>query len=141
MNAPVLPVEPREQITRFLRFSGHFRGGRVRPEGCLPPEPDEAVPRYELSVYRVDNLTPAEIWAIAEAHVHTAATPMKARGTTQASVYIEALLAFDPDGIPHPRHTNVIGWATDKHVRKDQARRIADQMALEERPAVGEGQP
>ena len=59
---------------------------------------------------------------------------MKARGTVDAAAFLDARLTVEPDGKPHPRHANVIGWPEDKHARKNVAREIANKMILEVRP-------
>jgi hypothetical protein len=137
-SSPELPptVEPHEPITRFLRYSRHFRGGRVRHEGLLPadPDPQSPAPRYETSVYRALGATSEELWAICTAHVDQPDQAMKGRGTTSAGVFDAQRLSIDPNAIPHPRHADVIGWPDDKHTRKALAQRIADTMALEARP-------
>ncbi len=59
---------------------------------------------------------------------------MKARGTCEARVILDQNLKFDADGIPHPRHANLIGWPTAKHERKNIQQKIAAEMTLEMRP-------
>jgi hypothetical protein len=48
-------------------------------------------------------------------------------------------LTFDPDGKPHPRHANVIGWPdpiVKKHELKNLQQKIAPSMKLELRPGT-----
>jgi len=61
---------------------------------------------------------------------------MKARGTADAAAFLDRQLAFDVNGVPHPRHTDVISWPTAKHAQKELAREIAELMTLEKRPGV-----
>ena len=111
----------------------------MKHEGLLPPPPNPAAahPRYETSVYRADGTASAELWRICAAHIDQPEVAMKARGTVEAAVFLDAQLTFDPDGKPHPRHANVIGWPEDKHARKNLAREIANKMTLELRPGAG----
>lgn len=89
--------------------------------------------RYEISVYRAQGATPAELWAICAEHVDKPGARMKARGTVEAKAFLDQQLVFDPDGKPHARHANVIGWPDEKHARKNLALEIADRMTLEVR--------
>jgi hypothetical protein len=66
---------------------------------------------------------------------------MKARATASAAAFLERNLSFDPDGHPHPRHANVIGWPEEKHARKNLARELADRMTLEVRPDLSKSEP
>jgi hypothetical protein len=79
----------------------------------------------------------SELWTICATHVDKPGASMKARGTVTAEAFLDTKLAFDPDGKPHPRHANVVGWPEDKHARKNLAREIADKMTLELRPGAG----
>ena len=89
----------------------------------------------ELSIYRVDGLASADVWNLCAAYVDDLALGRraKARGTTTAQLFLEAELKFDPDGIPHDRHANVIGWREDmpKHALKSLQQKIAAHMTLE----------
>lgn len=141
-SEPALPatVELHEPITRFLRHSSYFneKTGRIKHEGLLPPPPNPAAGslRYETSVYRAEGASSAELWAVCSEYVDGRDARMKARGTVEARAFIEQQLAFDPDGKPHRRHANVIGWPADKHARKNLAREVADRMTLEMRPGT-----
>lgn len=94
----------------------------------------------EWSVFRADKATSAELWEICAKHVDDQAISRaaKARGTCAASVMINQGLYFDPDGKPHPRHVNVIGWPDStpesKHKLKNIQQKIAAAMTLEVRP-------
>ncbi|NJO32687.1 MAG: hypothetical protein HC869_05655 [Rhodospirillales bacterium] len=100
--------------------------------------------RIEMSVYRVDGAASLDVWSICSTYVDSPskAPPRvaKARATGAASVYLESSLLFDPNGIPHPRHTDVIGWPSDvlekdkKHVLKAIQIKIAPHLQLEMRP-------
>jgi hypothetical protein len=91
-------------------------------------------------VYRAEGATSAELWTICATHIDQPEAPMKARGIVEAAAFLDAQLAFEPDGKPHPRHANVIGWPEDKHARKNLAREIANKMTLQLRPVAGAAQ-
>lgn len=86
-----------------------------------------------MSVYRVDSVTASEIWDICAKYVddHSVSRIAKARGTCVANSMVLEGLSFDPDGDPHPRHVNVIGWPGAKHEQKNIQQKIAATMKLE----------
>lgn len=96
--------------------------------------------RLEWSVFRADKATSSDMWDICTKHFDNLSIPRiaKARGTCAASVMIDQGLCFDPDGKPHPRHVNVIGWPDPTREPKDKLKniqqRIAAAMTLEIRP-------
>ena len=103
---------------------------------AISPFPDKNTGRLELSVFRADNATAAEIWQICAQHVDNQTTQRiaKARGTCVASAMAHQGLYFDADAKPHPRHVNVIGWPNSKHELKIIQQKIAVAMTLEVRP-------
>lgn len=75
------------------------------------------------------------MWQICRTQVdHLPSNVMKARGTCPAAVFLELGLAIDPNGIPHPRHADVVAWPTRKNEQKLLQQKIAAAMALEVRP-------
>lgn len=91
-------------------------------------------------MYRAEGATSEELWAICAQHVDDVAAKRiaTARGTCPASAIVDEGLAFDPDGKPHERHANVIGWPApeSKDKLKNIQQRIAAAMALEMRPTA-----
>jgi hypothetical protein len=134
-------VGPPDPLTRFIFSSSHFAINAHRVKApAISPYPNQKTGRLEWSVYRADSATSAEMWEICGKHVDN---PMilriaKARGTCAASVMIGQGLRFDPDGKPHPRHVNVVGWPRSergpKHKLKNIQQKIAAAMTLEVRP-------
>lgn len=137
-------------LTQFLRFWKHiFRRPEVLPSAVGPEEPtvkflfDESHFNPEkkvvhqaafkpskntknISVYRTQDLQVAETFEIGRQYVTELLAdkkPILAGACLQARVYYEQKLNFDPDGKPHPRHANVIGWPWDQDVQR--ALRIA----------------
>jgi hypothetical protein len=84
----------------------------------------------------VRDLSSPTAWAICAAHVDnpSAGRIMKARATCEAGLVLAQGLTFDPDGQPHPRHANIVGWPSTKNEQKNLQQRIAAEMTLELRP-------
>jgi hypothetical protein len=59
---------------------------------------------------------------------------MKARGICEVRQILAEKLALDANGIPHPRHADLIGWPQAKHEWKLIQQKIAAAMKLEVRP-------
>jgi hypothetical protein len=130
-------VDPSETITRFIHSSQHFAAstGRVKA-AAIGPATNKLTDRLETSVYRADGASLDELWAICADHVDDAQNGrvMKARGTCRAETILNSSLSFDADGIPHPRHANLVGWPIPKHEWKIIQQKIADAMTLDVRP-------
>jgi hypothetical protein len=56
---------------------------------------------------------------------------MKARAMCKANVFFEVALSFLPDGKPHARHANVVGWPEKKNEQKALAQKVTAKMTLE----------
>jgi len=103
---------------------------------AITPSFNKGTGRFEWSTYRAKGATSAELWSICSKHIDNAAASYvpKARGICAASVFMDQGLSFDPDGKPHSRHANVIGWPLKKHELKNIQQKIAPLMVLEMRP-------
>ena len=111
MSPVVLPQEP---LARFLRNGNHLRPARERAHftAFLPKMEGGAI-----SVYRVEDLSAAEVRHIGVTHVQGADSLLKGHAVLAAGEFFVHSLDLVPDGVPHPRHANVIGWATDARNR------------------------
>lgn len=70
--------------------------------------------RLENSVYRTGGLAEAEVWAICHKYYEDPAKLLaRGRGDGLAKYILAAGLSFDPNGIPHPRHADILGWHDD----------------------------
>ena len=103
------------------------------PLGRRPAHNQESG-RWETSIYRTDGLAGPAIWALGYQFVeHRPARHVRARGVGRVSMVPDPPLVLDPNGVPHPRHTDIIGWpnAGDKDAQMMLATEIANRMSLE----------
>jgi hypothetical protein len=118
------PVDPDELLSRFLtQPKNHFAPttGRVRYAAFLPNK------ALQTSVYRTSGLTEAEGWKIGDDLVGTPlGRPIPARADVGAKIVYDQGLAIDPNGIPHPRHANIIGWPGSRSAQKLLAIKLAE---------------
>jgi hypothetical protein len=103
-------VSDSERISRYLveksKFSAVNR--RVKPNAFVPP------PSGKLSVYRTEGQEESEIWNLGVEHVgRVLGKPILARADLKASDFSQRNLRFEPDGVPHPRHCNIINWPAE----------------------------
>ncbi|MGH9891757.1 MAG: hypothetical protein ACREA0_07210, partial [bacterium] len=87
------------------------------------------------SVFRVNGLTEAQIWEMADEHV--AGAPGGRRvlgtGTLVARAVTDVGLLVEPDDDP-PRHAAIVGWPDEKDDRKSRAQKLAAVAHLSLRP-------
>lgn len=121
-------VGQRELITRYLRNGSDMRRGKSRPKytAYLPREEDG-----DISVYRTDGISPAEIRAIGVNFVERPELPLKGLCHLVASAFFAEGLNIVSAPVRHPRHANVVGWADDPKNRII-AKKLADQADLVE---------
>jgi len=128
-------VKPSERISRYIFRKDHFnpRTGRVRPPVYEPARPKNESDSYKTSVYRTEKLNDGEIWDIGDNYVtkeHPEHLPSLARADTQIQKVADAELKIDPDGIPHPRHANIIGWPDSDEARQIKRALLAQSAQL-----------
>lgn len=113
------PLSATEPLAKFLYVrKGHFRIDRLQPtwRAFLPRKGAR-----ELSVFRTEGLTEAEIWELAGIHVK--ADP-KARAVVTPQAVADCGLDVDPDNIP-ARHANIVGWPAGKDAQMSYAVQLA----------------
>ncbi|MBI3581542.1 MAG: hypothetical protein HY098_05630 [Nitrospinae bacterium] len=104
--SPLGTVLPKECVSHFIFEKSHiFPDGTPKPAAFRPWKKTG-----NISIYRVNNLFDREIWGIAEKYIDSDRRKVIARVDLLAFHYYQLNLKFEPDGIPHPRHANVIGW-------------------------------
>ena len=131
MSSPA-QVEEHEQISRYINEKKKIRPkeGKAGYNAFMPPR------TLRMSVYRTDGLDEAGVWRIADEFVATAEKPVIARADLEAREYLSQQLSFDPDGIPHPRHANVIGWSDEQSFQKVIALQLAEAAVLVRKSAT-----
>lgn len=124
------PIVGNERITRYINEQGKVRPstGKAGYNAFMPPK------NLRLSVYRTETLGNEEVWAIANEFVGTPEKPVIARADLPAATYYSHALTIATDGIPHPRHGNVIGWLGDHSAQKVVALQLAESAELSLKP-------
>lgn len=120
------PVDPVEEITRFLRNTNHIRAGAGRPHfSAFMPRVQDG----EISVYRTRGLGEAEIASLGALYVGRAELPLKGHCNLVAQDIFAEGLNVVPAPDPHERHANICGWAADPKNRII-AKKLADKANL-----------
>lgn len=141
-------VSPDERISTFVFKRDHVvaKTGAIHYSRLRPRRrPGSVRGRLELSVCRSSALTDEQIWEICAKHFDQHA-PRAATGRcdAHAKIVYDVGLTFDPDGIPYPEHTNVIGWQDNvtepdeklKHHWMDQQQKMAPYFRFKPRPST-----
>ena len=121
-------VSQHERITRYVRNGSDMRRGDGRPKWSA------FMPRKEggdISAYRTDGISAAEIRAIGVNFVERPQSPLKGYCNLVASACFAEGLNIVSDPARHARHANVVGWAADPKNRLI-AKKLADQADLVE---------
>jgi hypothetical protein len=113
-----------EDLSRYFDEKGKYRPSDMTAKYNLfmPPQ------TLKLSVYRTSGMDEAEIWQIAADHIE----PKRGKGVIgranlKAAFVKLKQLEFDPNGVPHRKHADIIGWGDDV----TQHRVIAMELAAE----------
>ena len=100
-------VLPEEMITRYVIDKSQMAGhGKVRFSAFMPKD-------GKKSIYRISHpdLSETEIWTIGQDYVATPRSKtLRGRADLKAVAVYDEGLSFDPNGVPHPRHANIVGW-------------------------------
>ena len=114
---------PGERLTRFVFDSGQLRASapRIKYSAFMPP------PSGRLSVFWTSNLGDDAVWDICATHVAPLrGKPVLARGDFNSLLVYAHDLRVDVDGIPDPRHANVVGWDMGSTKTRLQALKLAE---------------
>ena len=97
----------------------------VKPNAFFPP------PNLQLSVYRIDGLTPDKIWGIGKHVVCSMAEPRNLHGVAnvKARVVEREKLKIMPDKLPS-RHADIINWPSEEARQLSITQRIAAEADL-----------
>lgn len=99
-----------ERLSTFIRATRHVdrKTNRIRPEAFMPRRFSG---RLETSIYRTIGLKEVEVWLLCKTcYEQPAKLSAYGRGDGSAKHIRAAGLTFDPNGIPHPRHADILGW-------------------------------
>jgi hypothetical protein len=122
---------PGELLSRFIFHKSRIRYSNktVKYTAFEPP------PSCRLSVYWTSGLLVSEIWKICAEYVAPIyGKPAIARADLNSlNVYTENL-AIELTGIPHPRHTDIVGWDLESTRTRLQALKLASASSLVESP-------
>ena len=111
-------IDSSEIISRFAYESGYYRRDGTARTKAFEPDRDN-----EVSVFRIDDLSDAELWALGD---EAGSTRAKA---AQASIWLSAqavsVVALRLDiAEPPPRHAAIRGWPED-HLRMQAQQALA----------------
>jgi hypothetical protein len=128
-------IDAAERISRYLLIKNHFnpRTGHVSPQAFKPTSPKNEGDVRKTSIYRTKELAEAEVWTLGDDYVtklHSGHLSVLARADTQAQKILELDLKIDPDGVPHPRHANIVSWPDGQEVRQMNAVSLARSAQL-----------
>lgn len=113
-----MSVAAAERLSRYLprkKSVVSLANKRVKYSAFLPNS------NGRTSVYRTEALSEDEIWQLAATFVAPEIGDVAARGDVSSEVLPSLGLSLDPDGVPHPRHANIIGWPGAKEAQKVKA--------------------
>jgi hypothetical protein len=115
---------PATQLTRFILESSRITSGKVNHRAFMPPRD------LELSTYNIDDLTPDDIWRIADA-VRGAQAKASLHGRADLLAQDVQAVGLRPvrDDQP-PRHVVIVGWTDDKVQQKQKAQLLAAAAAF-----------
>ena len=119
-------VDPLEQITRYVRNGSDMRRSEDRPKYTAYMPRKEG---GEISVYRTDAISDAEIRDIGAQYVAKPEVPLKGYCCLVASAFFAQRLNIEAAPTRHCRHANVVGWGAD-HMNRIVAKKLADQADL-----------
>jgi hypothetical protein len=126
-----------EGITRFLVHRNEFGTNprRVKHHAFLPALSPHTR-QFVKSVHRTDHLSNDNMWKLGKLFVENEESNrvVRARAAGAAQTISGAGVALSINGVPWPRHADIVGWPEEKHAQKLIAMDIANGFALEMAP-------
>jgi hypothetical protein len=120
-----------ETITRYIFSEAHYaRNTRRVKYGAFMPR------HGETSVFRITDITMAEIWRLGNHVGDISERSLKARGDLVAKEVFEEKLEIRPDTSHHPLHANIVGWPAEGGRVRLLAMNLADKARLHLTPPV-----
>ena len=119
-------ISPLEFLARFILQKKWYRADKtIRHNAFMPNQ------NGEVSVYRTKDLTCQQINEIGQLHVaEIQSKKLLGRAEIVTSSILKQNLKIEAAPEPHPRHTNIIGWPTDKSKHKMIAIELAAEAQL-----------
>lgn len=128
-------VASNELLARYITASKWFRKQEqtVKQDAFIPPD----FP-LELSVTRHLNLNENDVWAIGKKIAGSISRTLYGRADIETDHVIAQQLNVVPHPAPdNPNHANIVGWSSDKDVRKMRALEIARVARFVANPEAG----
>lgn len=128
-------VASNELLARYITASKWFRkqDQTVKQDAFIPPESP-----LELSVTRHLSLPENDIWNIGRKIATSISRTLHGRADVETSHVLAQSLNVVPQPVPdNPNHANIVGWASDKDVRKMRALEIARVARFVANPEAG----
>jgi hypothetical protein len=99
----------------------HLRSDQtIRQQLFVPPK------SLRYSAYWTSSLGEADVWTILGENVASKRPePLLGRADFNSIAVYEAGLRVEPDGVPHPRHVNIIDWKPDSEAARLQRQKLA----------------
>ena len=132
-------VSSNELLARYITSSKWFRrqDQTVKQDAFIPPESP-----LELSVTRHLNLPENDIWNIGRRIATSISRTLHGRADVETSHVLAQSLNVVPQPVPdNPNHANIVGWSSDKDVRKMRALEIARVARFVANPEAGAQNP
>mgnify|MGYP001615120237 CR=1 FL=1 len=132
-------VASNELLARYITSSKWFRkqDQTVKQDAFIPPESP-----LELSMTRHLNLSEHDIWSIGRGIATSISRTLHGRADVETTHVLAQSLNVVPQPVPdNPNHANIVGWPSDKDVRKMRALEIARVARFVANPEVGAQNP
>jgi hypothetical protein len=119
-----VPVAQTETVAAFLKNRSEHSLIRAKYAPFMPNK------NGRRSVYRVDGLEPDQLRQLGAYYVEPYLGLLRGYATQVAAEFYGQELNFEPDGVPHERHANVIKWTGVAHKDRLIAQRLAESSML-----------
>mgnify|MGYP001617622031 CR=1 FL=1 len=132
-------VASSELLARYITSSKWFRkqDQTVKQDAFIPPESP-----LELSVTRHLNLPENDIWNIGRRIATSISRTLHGRADVETSHVLAQSLSVVPQPVAdNPNHANIVGWSSDKDVRKMRALEIVRVARFIANPEAGTQNP
>jgi hypothetical protein len=119
-----VPVAATETVAVFLKNRSEHSQIRAKYGPFMPNK------NGRRSVYRVDGLEPDQVRQLGVDYVEPHRGQLRGYATQVAATFYGQGLDFEPDGVPHERHANVVKWTGVDHKDRLIAQHLAEGSML-----------